>query len=249
MMERFKDKYRIDSQRMPGWDYALGGKYYVTICTGNKICCFGDVKNDRMELSEMGEIVDKFWQEIPACFSETYLDEYVVMPNHVHGIIVMKRSEQNTDDESSEHTDEERRDETLSRLINEHIGNFERRRDLKKHIGDFGKDRDNFGKDRDETGSRLYMPENMPGIISGNMPKNEKMAAISPKPGSLSVIIGGWKSKCTKEFKKIGHSGWFSWQPRFYDEIIRNDTRLSKIRWYIRNNPKNWEKDEYNLKI
>jgi len=217
-MEKFKDKYRIHSNRMPGWDYARGGKYYVTICTRNRVCCFGDVVNGEMKLNKMGEIAGKYWREIPMCFSKTYLDEYVVMPNHVHGIIVMKRLHWNNATERPEC-----RDETSSRLINEHICDFEH---------------------RDETWSRLYILENIPE----NIPKNEKMAAISPKPGSLSVIIGGWKSKCTKEFKEMGHGGWFAWQPRFHDEIIRSDKRLQQIRAYIHNNPANWNTDDKNPK-
>lgn len=216
-MEKFKDKYRIDSNRMPGWDYARGGKYYVTICTGNRVCCFGDVANGEIKLNKMGEIAGKYWREIPTCFSETYLDEYVVMPNHVHGIIVMKRLHRNNTTERPECNLLECRDDLL--------------------------------ECRDETRSRLYVPNESNVPNAPNIPNvSFRMAAISPKPGSLSVIIGGWKSKCTKEFKEMGQGGWFAWQPRFYDEIIRNDKRLEQIRAYIRNNPANWDTDDKNPK-
>ncbi|MBW8050127.1 MAG: hypothetical protein FVQ77_07270 [Cytophagales bacterium] len=71
------------------------------------------------------------------------------------------------------------------------------------------------------------------------------MAAISPKPGSLGVIIRSYKTECTKTFKQMGNGGWFAWQPRFYDEIIRNDEHLEQIRQYIRNNPANWNNNEH----
>ncbi|MBI4647653.1 MAG: hypothetical protein HY738_13965 [Bacteroidia bacterium] len=88
---KFQNKYRIQSTRMPGWDYSRGGKYYVTICTKNHDCYFGNVIDGKMRLNEMGIITDEFWREIPKHFPHTWLDEYVVMPNHVHGIVVMKR--------------------------------------------------------------------------------------------------------------------------------------------------------------
>ena len=82
---------------MPGWDYALGGKYFITICTKKMICCFGEIVNGEMMLNEMGEIVNKYWWEIPNGFPNTYLDEFQIMPNHIHGIIVMRRSQKNND--------------------------------------------------------------------------------------------------------------------------------------------------------
>ena len=70
--------------------------------------------------------------------------------------------------------------------------------------------------------------------------KNEKMSAISPKPCSLATIIGGYKSAITKNARKINSN--FNWQPRFYDNIIRNEQSLKRIRKYIDDNPKKWGK-------
>lgn len=100
-MKKFKYKYRIESARMPGWDYSKGGKYYITICTRNRICCFGDVINKKMELNDMGKIANDFWLEIPKHFHNTWLDEFVVMPNHIHGIVVMKRSQTSPEPQTS----------------------------------------------------------------------------------------------------------------------------------------------------
>ena len=86
-MTLFKDKYRIESARLPGYDYSSPGLYFVTICTKNRVCYFGDVVNGKMELSPMGEIVADEWQKTSDIRANVQLDEWIVMPNHLHGII------------------------------------------------------------------------------------------------------------------------------------------------------------------
>jgi len=88
-MTLFKNKYRIESTRLKGWDYSSAGMYFVTICTRNRECVFGDVVNGEMHLSRIGEIVVEEWQNTPKVRPYVELDEWVVMPNHLHGIIVI----------------------------------------------------------------------------------------------------------------------------------------------------------------
>ena len=87
--ELYQEKYRIKSIRLPNWNYSSDGWYFVTICTKNMVEYFGDVHNYIMGLSDVGCIAAKFWNEIPKHFPFVRLDEWVVMPNHVHGIIVI----------------------------------------------------------------------------------------------------------------------------------------------------------------
>ena len=75
------------SIRLQGFDYTQGGLYFITICCKDRACLFGAVKNGTMELSSAGEIVNACWQEIPDHFPNVLLHEYIIMPNHVHGII------------------------------------------------------------------------------------------------------------------------------------------------------------------
>jgi putative transposase len=88
-MTKFKDKYRVESTRLPGWDYAGAGWYFVTICTRNRECLFGDIVDGEMHLSSIGEIVAEEWQKTPGIRPNVVLDEWVIMPNHLHGIIVI----------------------------------------------------------------------------------------------------------------------------------------------------------------
>lgn len=88
-VELFKDKYRIKSIRLPYWDYGSDGAYFITICVQNRKCVFGDIKNGEMKLSKIGKMVQKYWHEIPYHFENVQLDEFIVMPNHVHGIVII----------------------------------------------------------------------------------------------------------------------------------------------------------------
>jgi REP element-mobilizing transposase RayT len=89
---KFQGKYRIDSTRLPGWDYASAGYYFVTICTKNRVCFFGRVIDGSMHLSSVGKVAHCFWTEIPQHHANVALDAFMVMPNHVHGIIVIQRT-------------------------------------------------------------------------------------------------------------------------------------------------------------
>jgi putative transposase len=91
--DKFAGKYRVQSARLPGWNYSSPGYYFVTICTRNSSSYFGEVVAEKVELSEIGICARRFWIEIPEHFSNISLDEYVVMPNHVHGIFVIQEPE------------------------------------------------------------------------------------------------------------------------------------------------------------
>jgi len=77
------------SIRLKGYDYTRAGAYFVTICTKDRTCLFGDVADGVMRLNQMGHIVRQCWLAIPEHFPHVLLDEFVVMPNHVRGIIVI----------------------------------------------------------------------------------------------------------------------------------------------------------------
>jgi len=109
-MEKFNNKYRIESARLNGWDYRNSGAYFITICTGDKIHHFGECKDGRMRLSTMGLIVQGCWYEIPRLNQHVQLGAFIVMPNHTHGILILDNDKltnvsQKTKIESSDKND------------------------------------------------------------------------------------------------------------------------------------------------
>ncbi len=78
------------SIRLRGHDYAGPGHYFVTLCTEDRLCLFGDVIDGEMALNELGRIADEEWLKSAEIRSEIELDRYVVMPNHMHGLVVFQ---------------------------------------------------------------------------------------------------------------------------------------------------------------
>ena len=89
MTTKFQNKFRIESARLHNWDYRSDGSYFITICTKNREHFFGDIQNGIMILTEIGQLAYQFWKEIPDHFPSIELGNFVIMPNHVHGILTI----------------------------------------------------------------------------------------------------------------------------------------------------------------
>ncbi|WP_338869054.1 transposase [Spirosoma sp. SC4-14] len=94
-MERFQNKYRIASARAAWWDYGWAGAYFITICTAQRHHYFGNINQGRMQLSSVGILADVFWHEIRHHAQQLELGTFVVMPNHIHGILILNNDDGN----------------------------------------------------------------------------------------------------------------------------------------------------------
>ncbi|RMG67134.1 MAG: hypothetical protein D6715_05390 [Calditrichaeota bacterium] len=81
------DGHQRRSIRLKGYDYTRPGAYFITICTANRACLFGDVVDGEMRLNPLGKIARQCWLAIPDRFPHTALDEFVIVANHLHGIV------------------------------------------------------------------------------------------------------------------------------------------------------------------
>jgi putative transposase len=95
MDEKYQGKYRIPSARLQNWDYGSDGAYFITVCCKNRTHFFGECKDGKMKLSTEGAIVQGFWYEIPKHFPFVILGEFIVMPNHIHGILILDKERYN----------------------------------------------------------------------------------------------------------------------------------------------------------
>jgi len=99
-MTLYKNRYRVEPARLTGYDYSSPGWYFITICTKNRVQYFGEIvtvetpdpgvlisQSAKIQLSEIGQIADKYWNEIPVHFPHVNLDAFQIMPDHIHGII------------------------------------------------------------------------------------------------------------------------------------------------------------------
>ena len=170
--DKFKNFYRVKSARLPNWDYGSNAIYFVTICTNDRKDFFGNIVETQnfasLQKTIIGELAEKFWFEIPDHFPFITLDQFILMPNHIHGIICINSSEFHT-----------------------------------------------------------YQPNR-----------------FAPQSKNLPSVIRGFKA-AVKKFATINNIE-FSWQPRYYDRVVRNENELVRIRRYIIDNPSNWQKDKEN---
>ena len=238
MCDRFQDKYRIPSARLRNWDYGWNGLYFITICTAGHDPYFGVIENKKIVLSEIGKIAQSLWLEIPVQFPFIQFDTFVVMPNHVHGIIIIQKHDNfnyllNSPGENCNSSDYE--------IINQPVSNF--KTGIIDETGIIA-----------ETGilveSRLIaslqpephsQPEPQPPIPNSPSSKICGGFARNKNPminDNLSRGIRWYKGRTTFESRKI-NSG-FGWQTRFHDHIIRNDQEYRRIANYIDKNPANW---------
>ncbi len=88
-MEKYQNKYRVLSNRLPVWDYSSNGAYFITLCVNNQNCIFGHIEQNKMVLNDFGEIASCEWEKSAKIRKKIQLGEYIIMPNHLHGIIII----------------------------------------------------------------------------------------------------------------------------------------------------------------
>ena len=91
-MAKFRNVFRIESARLKEWDYSNPWWYYITVNTKGHKFYFGEIIDGEMYQNQLGEILKKCWIDIPKHFQNAELDYYVIMPNHLHGIIILNES-------------------------------------------------------------------------------------------------------------------------------------------------------------
>ena len=273
MGNKFKNKYRIDTVRLKWWDYRRNAAYFVTICTQNREHYFGEIKNGKMNLTEIGKIAHNYWQKIPHHYPFVILGEYVVMPNHVHGIIIINKPVSETvethDGASHNKNKKQKIVETHSNASKINTANTGNNTNVETHDGaSDGASHINPAKiDNDvniethdyaskiksdiinknkivETQNFASLPPQSPPLPYKTTNQPDKpVNKFGPQSRNLASIIRGYKS-AVKKYATL-HGIDFAWQSRYYDHIIRDEQSFLRISEYIKNNPLNWREDKY----
>ena len=212
------DKQGRRSIRLKGWDYRSPGWYFVTVCTQNRECLFGDIKNGAMQINPAGKIIEKEWQDLASRFDFMELDEYIIMPNHIHAILeIIGRGESCIRPASGNHHSE-------SCIRPEHRLRF---------IG--------FGRSQGSPlQSKFPDPSEDHGRPNGTETKSLGRIIQTFKSKTTHHYIQALNDFNLKPFNIR------LWQRNYYEHIIRNETELNQIRQYIYNNPAAWSQDEEN---
>ena len=203
--------------RLRNFDYSSQAWYFITICTKNRRHTLGEIADGQMHLSAIGEQANLFWKEIPKHFPHIELGEFIIMPNHIHGIIGIVDTPQSAEIRIRQGDTQALNSENRNTTIRTRQGDTQPLN---------SKNRNNTVRTRH--------------VVS--QPKENQFGKTIA--GSLSAIIGQFKSTLTRWSRKNGHDN-FAWQARFHDHIIRSDGAFIRISNYIKNNPANWGKDKF----
>ena len=221
------DIHHRRSIRLRTHDYAAGGIYYITICAEERRRLFGVVVNGHMALNEAGRMVRDVWNEIPAHCPEYRIDEFVVMPNHFHGVVaVVVPPGMNVCPSGAS--------DVGAALRGRPHGPID--------VGQSG------ASDTGEGQARRPAPDEG----QARRPAPDEGQARRPAPTvtgtpSLPDFVYRLKSLTTKRYiDGVKHHGWPPfpgklWQRNYYEHIVRNDADLARIRAYICDNPANWD--------
>ena len=216
------DQHHRRSIRLKGHDYSEPGSYFITICAYQQSHLFGAIVEGGMQSNGYGAIAANCWHQIPQHFPHVALNEFVVMPNHIHGIIVIIRRDMALpcpppDDRAN------------------HPGLF------KCAQCDRPVQTDNGEEDEEDTAVPCpYGCANSPKLSECD---RRFGTAI---PGSIPTIVGSFKSAATKQINLVRNApGTPVWQGNYYEHIIRDERSLTNIQNYIVNNPRSWVNDRF----
>lgn len=228
-MPAMNANHRRQSIRLKEYDYSQPGGYFITLVMHEREYFFGNIVGGEMKLNELGEIAREQWLQIPARFDLVELGEFVIMPDHIHGILIIHESVG--------------ADESVASVGAVGAGFTPAQIDGKDDKGQpQGLPRQNALQETDDIGQpefaqRQYgQPQN--GQPQG-LPQRE------PHRVTLGDIVGAYKSlvanECLKIYKLRNETMGKLWQRNYYEHVIRSERELNQIGEYILSNPANWD--------
>lgn len=206
------------SIRLRGYDYSRAGLYFITICTHERLPLFGEIVDRKMIANEAGVMVETCWRAIPNHFPWAMLHEFMVMPNHVHGIIAIGTNN------AADNMAAPSADDVGGTVVND--------------VGTTAPD-DAGSTTVNDVGAKNFLPPH-------HLPLQRNAASL-PKHGTsrtIGSIVRGFKVGVTKWFR-VNTDVHVVWQRNYHEHIIRNEDSYLKIAEYIQTNPQKWQEDIY----
>ncbi len=222
-----------NSLSLKGYDYSQPGAYFITICTENKICYLGNIVDGITISYPISDIIREIWQEIPEKFQGVDLDTFIIMPNHVHGIVIINK-------ECSDMIQQTRKNKA------ENIrGGLIHKTSIKDYINDSEVSFIN------QTLANNFTKDNKVGLINRIPTKNQVFTGaknwnlMQYSKRTVGKIIRYFKAKTAKTVHDKFFPS-FQWQRNYYEHTVRCARELNSIREYIINNPVKWALDREN---
>jgi putative transposase len=219
------------SIRVPGYNYAEQGWYFVTICTACRIPLFGRVERDgKMRLSRFGYVAKREWQHAVRLRKNVHPDAFMIMPDHVHIIVNVRNIRRGlplaSPNKPPHHI-----------VPMPRIGCPNKSPSIIAPMSSIIHDDARLTDVVSPRATGACLVEGMPEAC----PYKTTRRFGSPVSQSLSMIIGQYKSAVTKHLVIMRRSRNSIWQRNYYERIIRNEYELQCAREYIQQNPERWE--------
>jgi putative transposase len=205
------------SIRLKGYDYGQSGLYFITICAWERQCIFGSVRDGEMQLSEFGEVARDEWLRTPVLRPNIDLAEFVIMPNHIHGIIVIEDMDMGVKNDDRGAMHRARTEVDVHGDIDEE-GNMDRGVEHRAHADK-----------NDDTGA---------------MHRARTEVFGKPTSNTIPTIVRGYKAAVTKQINILRNAPQRPvWQRNYYEHIVRSEADYLRIATYIIDNPRKWHED------
>jgi len=256
--------HRRKSIRLHGYDYSNPGYYFLTICTYGLECIFGIVSNKMMALNNAGIIAHNCWIHIPDHFPIVKLHKFIIMPNHIHGIIQIQ-SDNQLHLEANDYSPQQFDDTDVSHYKNDPKSNNVGANDYSPlQFDDMIVSHYETDPKSNNVGANDYSPLQFDDTIVSHYetdPKSNNVGAndyspLPPPDGAIKKskirspsktvgsIVRGYKIGVIKSLRRINSDNFPQhrqiWQRNYYDHIIRNEKEYFAIRTYIITNPAKW---------
>ncbi|HTO15460.1 MAG TPA: hypothetical protein VLZ83_06800 [Edaphocola sp.] len=247
------------SIRLKEYDYSQAGLYFITICCQDRICRFGHVENDEMILNQYGQIAFDEWVRTIELRNNVELGEFVIMPNHMHGIIrLFDRGELNSPQtELNAPQTELNTFQTELNAPQTELNAFQTelnapKTELNTFQTELNAPQTELNSPKTELNSpqtELNAPKTELNTTENKMDNNvEKMGELNaPLRGpsqTVGAIVRGYKSSVSRQLGLLGFDEKL-WQRNYYEHIIRNEKSHKNISEYIINNPAKWKDDKF----
>jgi len=220
------EKHHRRSIRLKGYDYSQAGLYFITLCCHNRVCLFGNIENGRMILNEYGHIAYNEWMKTTEKRNNVELGEFVIMPNHIHGIVrLLDRGELHSPHNTNELHSPNKQDVCDS--------------SNKQDVCDSPNKQDVCDSSNKQG---VCDTSNEQGVCDTPNEQGVCDTPLRSPSQTIGAIVRGYKSSVTKQLDLLGFNEKI-WQRNYHEHIIRDEQSHMKISNYIINNPANWDND------
>ena len=208
-------KHHRRSIRLKGYDYSQAGLYFITICCDDRKHRFGTVANGQMQLNEFGQIAWHEWGKLSERFPNITLDVFQIMPNHVHGVIMVGATL------------------AVAPNVDDAVAPNDKCSVAPTDNGSFPQNKTNGLDDCDKM---------ILHIGAGASPAPTSIVTIGDMVGAYKSLVS---RGCLEIYKSKHQTMGKLWQRNYYEHIIRNEQSYRNISDYIINNPAKWTDDRF----